>query len=757
MKLVKYIWIFFVTCIMMFLIHMLAVQFNFLGLYGKMPDFEALQNPKSEVASELYSSDGVLIGKYFRSNRSPVDYEQISKNMINALVATEDARYEEHSGVDGRAMFRVLIGLFSGGSGGGGSTISQQLAKNLFKMRNFSEFEGPFYKVPGFRQLIIKSKEWITALRLERAYTKNEIITMYLNTVDFGSNSFGIKSASKVFFGTSADSLKVEQAAVLVGLLKAPTLYSPILNPKNSQFRRNTVLTQMHKYDYLNKEEKDSLQKLPIVLKYEVENQNTGLATYFRTVLHNDLVRWGRERNIDIYSDGLKIYTTINSKAQQHAETAVSNHMKYIQKEFDKFWKGKNPWIDENGKEIKGFVESSIKRTEAYRLLDKNFNGNKDSITHYLNLKKKMRIFSWKGEKDTMFSTIDSLKYYKRFLNAGLLAVNPENGQIVAWVGGIEHKYFKFDHVKQSVRQPGSTFKPFVYLAAIDNGFSPCEEFQDIPYTFQFENGGQNVTWTPQNSEGEYTGKTFTLRQAMARSINSITANVIDKVSPKRVVDYCRKLGIKSPLEPVPALCLGSSDVSIYELVGAYATFPNQGVYNEPQYLLRIEDKTGKVLYEYVPQKKEALNEETAYLMCYMLQGGTQEKGGTALGLHRYPKLFKGNEVGGKTGTTSNYSDGWFVGVTQNLVTGVWVGGEDRCIRFTTYTFGQGSKLALPIVGAFMEKAYADPQTHITPALFKRPAKRTVATNCDVNKNESQDNSDKVILDNSSNDLKKEF
>jgi penicillin-binding protein 1A len=754
MKAIKYIWIGAVAFLALFIIHVFAVQYNFLYLFGKMPDFEMLQNPKSELASELYSSDGVQIGKYFRSNRSPVDYDQISPNMLNALIATEDSRYDEHSGIDGRAMFRVFVGMFAGGSGGGGSTISQQLAKNLFNMRHFDEFEGPLYYIPGVKQLIIKTKEWIMSLRLEKAYTKNEIITMYLNTVDFGSNTFGIKSAAKTFFNTTPDKLKIEQAAVLVGLLKAPTYYSPIKNPKNALNRRNTVLAQMFKYSYLTEEQKDSIKKIPITLDYEVENQNTGLATYFRTVLHNDLVKWGKEHNIDIYSAGLKIYTTINSKAQEYAEKAVADHMKYIQREFDRFWKGRNPWIDESGREIKNFAETAIKRTDTYRYLNEVYAGNRDSITYYLNIKKKMKVFSWSGDKDTLFSTIDSLKYYKKFLNVGLLSVHPETGHIVAWVGGIDHKYFKQDHVKQSYRQPGSTFKPFVYLAAIDNGFSPCQEFQDIPYTFQLEDGG---TWTPQNSEGEYTNKTYTMRQAMARSINSITANVMDKVSPKRVVDYCQKLGIKSKLEPVPALCLGSSDVSVYELVGAYATFPNQGVYNEPQYLLRIEDKNGKVLYEQAPARKEVLNEESAYMMCYMLQGGTQERGGTALGLHHYSKLFKGNEVGGKTGTTSNYSDGWFVGVTQNLVTGVWVGGEDRCIHFTTFTFGQGAKLALPIVGAYMENTYSDEKTNVKPAIFKRPKEKLPELNCAKYKDNSSDTSGVKVLDNNDNKIEKDF
>ncbi|MFQ3576913.1 MAG: transglycosylase domain-containing protein [Cytophagales bacterium] len=726
-KLILIFWFSFFLFFFFIVIHVWAVKNDFLGLYGGMPSLDVLENPKSELASELYSSDGVLLGKYFRSNRSPVEFEEISPNLINALVATEDIRFEQHSGIDMKGTFAIPFAILAGDRRGS-STLTQQLAKNLFKTR---EFKGHLTKVKGLKTLIIKTKEWITAVKLESSYSKREIITMYLNTVDFGSNAYGIKTAAKTFFNTTPDRLNVQQAAVLVGLLKAPSNYSPVMNPENSKNRRNTVLEQMQKYGFLTKIKCDSLKKTELVLDYEVENHNTGSATYFRTVVHNYLVQWCKQRDLDLYADGLKIYSTINSKAQKYAEEAVTEHMKYIQKEFDRVFKGKNPWIDENKKEIPNFIETSIKRTDVYRSLKKRFPNNPDSIEFYLNKKKKLKVFSWNGEKDTVMSAYDSLRYYKRFLNAGLISVNPGTGYIISWVGGIDHKYFKFDHVKQSVRQPGSTFKPFVYLAALDNGYSPCFEIEDVPVTFQYPNGNDIITWTPKNAEDVYTGKSFTLRQAMARSINSITANVMKRMGPENVVAYCRKIGFTSPLDPVPALCLGSSDVSIYELVGAYSTFANQGTYTEPQFILRIEDKNGNLIHEFPPKKKEALNPETAFLMCHMLMGGTQEKGGTALGLYRYNNIFKGNEVGGKTGTTSNYSDGWFVGVTPNLVAGVWVGGDDRCIHFTDFTFGQGARLALPIVGMYMDKVFGDPNTQVTPARFKRPENLKVEINCD--------------------------
>ena len=719
-RIIRWTWIAMVGLILFIALHFTFVNYNFLYLYGGMPSLEVLENPKSELASELYSGDGQLLGKYFRENRSPVDFSEISPNMTNALIATEDVRFYEHSGIDLKATVAIVWSVIKNDRRGS-STLSQQLAKNLFDTRE-EKYEGPLSKIPGIRTLIIKTKEWITAIKIENSYTKNEILTMYLNVVDFGSNAFGVKSAAQTFFGTTPDKLKPQEAAVLVGLLKAPSYYSPILNPARALLRRNTVLEQMEKYDYISATTLDSLKVIPIELSYSVENQNKGNATYFRTVVHNYLIDWCKNRDIDLYSAGLRVYTTVDSRMQKYAEEAMDKHMKYIQGIFDQTWKGRNPWIDEHGKEIPNFIELAAKRSDRYRSLKEAYDGNEDSISYWMNKKIKMRVFAWGGERDTLFSPMDSIRYYKRFLQSGLLSMDPRNGHIKAWVGGIDHKYFKFDHVKQSKRQPGSTFKPFTYLAALDNGYSPCFEIQDAPVTFQYQNGGETLTWTPQNSEGIFTGKTFTLRQAMARSINSITANVMKRVGPQTVVDYCRRLGIKSPLDPVPALCLGSSDVSIFELVGAYGTFANHGIYTEPIFITRIEDKNGNVLQEFVPNSKEAINEETAYLMLHMLKGGTEEKDGTALGLRRY-KIFDGNDVGGKTGTTSNYSDGWFMAVTKSLVTGVWVGGDDRCIHFTSFTYGQGSKLALPIAGNYLEKVYNDKDISIIKGYFDRPEK----------------------------------
>jgi len=719
--LIKITWIGFISGILLLFSYVWAVKNDLWGLFGGMPTLETLENPKSELASELYSSDYVLLGKYFRYNRTPVTYEEISPNLINALIATEDIRFEEHSGIDFKGTLAIIYYKLKGDKRGS-STITQQLAKNLFETRG-NAYKGSLSEVKGIRTLIVKTKEWITAIKLENSYTKKEIITMYLNTVDFGSNAYGIQVAAKTFFDTTPSKLKVQEAAVLVGLLKAPTYYSPILNPENSLNRRNTVLEQMYKYKYIGNDELENYKNKPIELKYKVDNHNTGLATYFRSEILDFLLKWSKDNGYDLFSDGLKIYATIDSRVQKYAEDAMEKHMKFIQARFYEALHGGPAWVDENMKEIPGFIENVARRTERYKLLSIKYHGNKDSITYYMSKKIRMRIFSWKGDIDTLMSPFDSIRYYKKILQAGLMSVDPKNGHIKAWVGGINHKFFKYDHVRQSKRQPGSTFKPFVYLAAIDNGYSPCYQVQDIPVTFQYTLDGENKTWTPKNSEDEYTGESFTVRQAMARSINSITAYLIKQLGPQRVVDYARRLGITSTLEAVPALCLGSSDVSLYELVGAYATFANSGTYTEPQFITRIEDKNGNLIKEFIPTNHEAISEETAYIMLHMLKGGLEEKKGTSQGLFRYPGLFGGNEIGGKTGTTSNYSDGWYVGVTSNLVTGIWVGGDDRSIHFHTYTYGQGAKLALPIFGLFMEKVYADTTCGIKKGFFTRPSK----------------------------------
>lgn len=726
-KVIVFLWLGFAGFFLGAILFIFLVKINFLYLFGEIPTFEKLENPKSEFASELYSEDKVLLGKYFRENRSPVEFEEISPLFINTLKATEDIRFEEHSGIDLKGILSIVPSLLAG-QRRGSSTISQQLAKNLFDTRD-EKYDGLLTKIYGIKTVIIKIKEWITAIKIERSYTKQEILNMYLNTVDFGSNAYGIKVASQTFFDKLPSELTYAECAVLVGVLKAPTLYSPVLNPKNALRRRNTVIEQLEKYKFISSKQSDSIKAMPIELHFQVENHNKGSATYFRSVVSSYLTEWCKKNGYDLYSDGLKVYTTLNAKVQTYAEQAVEEHLKVIQAKFFEHWKGKKPWADENGKEIPNFIETVSKRSEMYRLYMEAYDGNQDSVKYYMNKKRKVKVFSWKGEKDTVLSPMQEIAYYKWFLQAGFIAMDPTTGHIKAWVGGINHKYFKYDHVKQGSRQPGSTFKPFVYATGMENGYTPCDQFQDVPTTFQFFDGKENKTWTPKNSEGVYTGKTMTLRQAMARSVNSITANMIKIVGPEKVAKTAQKLGIKSPLEPVPALCLGSSDVTIFELVNAYSTFVNNGSWIEPIFITRIEDKYGNVLQEFVPETKEAMNEESAYMMVHMLKGGTEEKDGTALGLYRY-KIFGGNEVGGKTGTTSNYSDGWFVGITHNLVAGAWVGGDDRSIHFRTYALGQGSRLALPIVGKFFEKVYADTTTEIKKGYFNRPKSFNIELNC---------------------------
>jgi penicillin-binding protein 1A len=723
---IKILWVSFLGGASLFVLYIFLVSINFQNWFGEMPSLENLENPKSEEASELYTEDNILLGKYFRENRTPVEFEKISPNLVNALVATEDSRFEEHSGIDLRGLMRVLFKTFLAGqsTAGGGSTLSQQLAKNLFSTRS-SKYQGNMSNVPGLKTLVVKTKEWITAIQLERSYTKTEIMTMYLNTVDFGSNAFGIQVAARTFFDRSPDSLNINEAAMLVGLLKAPTMFSPIENPAFALGRRNTVLDQMEKYGYLTSEKFDSLTKIPINLRYNVENHNQGLATYFRSLSTNFLMGWCKERGMDLYSDGLRIYSTIDSRMQKYAEDAVAEHMKDLQKKFFQQWGKKNPWLDEKGKEIPNFIENAAKKTDRYRALKQIY--GKDTLAIIKEMKKKIRmsVFTWNkpGQQiDTMMSPYDSIKYYKHFLHTGFLAMDPHTGYIKAWVGGINHRHFKYDHVRQGKRQPGSTFKPIVYATALDLGYPPCYELPDLPVGFP-TGDKDNSVWTPQNSDGKFSGEMFTLRRAMANSINSITANLIRKVHPETVVEYAKRLGITSPLDAVPALCLGVCDVSLFEMVGAYGTFANEGVYTEPFFITRIEDKNGNILQEFIPKTVEALNEETAYMMLYMLRGATEEKGGTALGLNQFGLLWQGGEIGGKTGTTQNYSDGWFIGVVPKLVAGAWVGGDDRCIHFRSMDLGQGARMAMPIWGLFMQKIFKDKSLGIKQAVFAKPSK----------------------------------
>jgi penicillin-binding protein 1A len=702
------------------IIFFLAVNFNFLWLFGSSPAIDNDKAPEMSVASELYTADSVLIGKYFIENRIPVAYDEISQNIINALIATEDARFYEHSGIDVKATFSVFWYMLNGDSRGG-STISQQLAKNLYKTRKTSR--GLLGYVPYVRTFISKTKEWITAVKLERNYSKQEILTMYLNTVDFGSNAFGIKVACRTFFNKLPSKVNIQEAATLVGMLKAPTAFSPAVHPDKSLARRNVVLSQMLKYNYINQIQYDSISKLPIVLDYSVEDPTeTELGSYIRIAAAGFLKDWCKETGYDIYTSGLKIYTSIDSKLQKYADDAVEKQMKILQQRFNLHWGNQDPWIDENDQEIKNFIEDQIEKSTLYKNLIKQYNNNLDSVNAVLNRPRKMNLFSWnKGETDTILSPIDSMKYMKRILNAGFVVMDPFTGKLLAWVGGISYKFFKYDHVNQAERQPGSTFKPFVYCAAIDNGYSPCDRFYDQQVIVKYTEDGEEKTWTPHNADWEFTGENMSLRYAMAKSCNSVTIQLSEKIGFQTVADYAKKLGITATLKPVPSIGLGSNDVKLLEMVAAYSVFLNHGIYSEPLLVTKITDRDGNLIKEFKPKQKRVLSEETAWLMTYMLKGGLEEPGGTAQELWDYSEVLQDNEVGGKTGTSSNYSDGWFIGVTKDIVAGSWVGGEDRCIHFRKEEHMEGCFTALPIFGIFMMKVYDDKNSKITKGKFPKP------------------------------------
>ena len=703
-RLVRRLWLAFIGCLIAIPIYAFTVKINLGNLYGALPSLANLENPKSDLSSELYAADGVLLGKYFRYNRSSVAYEAISPNVIHALLATEDYQFEKHAGIYLKGITRAFVlSVMLQQRKGGGSTLTQQLAKNLFKTRS-EQYKGLLSNIPLVKTVIMKTKEWIVAIQLERAYTKKEIIMMYLNTVSFGSNAYGIQVAAKTFFNTTPEQLSIEQAALLVGMLRAPSYYSPIKNPAKALRRRNTVLAQLCKYQFITPATYETLKQRPIELEYKVENHNLGPATYFRSAIRDFLLAWTKSHGYDLFEDGLKIYTTIDSRLQEHAETVVKEHMKALQQKFEQHWEGQNPWINQQGKEIPNFIQKATKRSEVYQALVAKHGTDKTTIDSILNTPVPTKLFAWEGEIDTVISPVEAIKYNKRILHAGFMAMDPHTGHIKAWVGGIDYKNFRYDHVLQGKRQPGSTFKPIVYAAAIDNGYSPCYEVIDAPVTFKLP--AKHATWTPKNASGTYTGQKMTLRQAMSRSVNSITAYLTKQIGAELVVDYARRLGIQSPMDPVPALCLGSSDVSVYELVGAYSTFMNKGIWTEPLYITRIEDKQGRIIQEFIPQRQEAISEETAWLMMHMLRGAIEDQG-TLRGLS---KAFKeDNELCGKTGTTSNQSDGWCIGMSQGLCTGVWVGGEDRCIHFRTLATGQGAVTARPMWEKFMLRLYEDP------------------------------------------------
>lgn len=675
------------------------------GYFGDLPTFEDLENPSNALASEVFSGDGELLGKYYFQNRTNIHYRELSPNLVNALKATEDIRFEQHSGIDIRGLMRVLfktVILQQSGSGGG-STITQQLAKNLF----------PRERISGAKLAIRKIQEWIIAVKLERNYTKEEIIAMYFNTVEFGSNSFGIKSAAQTFFNKAPSELSIDESAILVGLLKAPTYYSPVRNPENSLRRRNVVLYQMQKYKMLQPAEYDSLKALPLALRYQAEDHNAGLATYFREYLRLYLNKWCNDnpRNdgtkYNIYKDGLRIYTTIDSRMQRYAEEAVREHLTDLQKVFFDHWKGRVAWA--KNPEI---ITDGIKRTARYREL-KAEGVSLDSIQKVFDTPVRMSVFSWNGEIDTVMSPLDSMKYYKMYLRTGMMAMEPSTGHVKAWVGGADYRHFKYDMVKDGKRQVGSTFKPFVYTLAMQEGYSPCYKVPNVRVSIPLEDG---TVWSPENSDGKYGGM-LSLKEALAESINSVTAFLMKQFGPQAVVDIAQKMGITSQLDPYYAIGLGTPDITVYEMTGAYATFANKGVWTEPIFVTRIEDKNGVVLQDFVPRKVEALNEETAYVTLSLLKGVVEY--GTGMRLRFRYKLT--NPIAGKTGTSQNQSDGWFVGITPELTTGVWVGCEDRAVHFRTTNLGQGANTALPIWGLFMQKVYNDTGIALTKEDFEKP------------------------------------
>ena len=711
-RVVRLAWTGFGLLVAFFLLYPLLVKTNFLFLFGKSPSLEELENPKVEQPSEVYTADGVLLGRYFRENRAPVPLSQMSPWLTKALIATEDVRYYDHSGIDAPSLVStVYYGLR--GDKRGGSTISQQLAKNLYKTRN-RQSQGSLSQVPGVGVVVAKTKEWLTAVELERRYTKQEILQMYFNTVEYGSNAFGIKVAAKTFFSTTPDSLLPEQAAMLVGLLNNPTAFNPRFHPQAATRRRNVVLQRMGQAGFLPVAQAKALQADPIVLHYQVEKHVDGPDTYFRGAISQAANKWCEDNGYDLYRDGLRVYTTLDSRLQDHAEEAVHHRMKQLQQQFDNFWRerNQNPWVDEDGNELPDFIETQMKRTDTYKRLAVRYQGQPARLDSALHAKRPMKVFTWKhDDNDTtlVLSPLDSLAYYKHLLQAGMMTMDPFTGSIKAWVGGLDYRFFQYDHVRQGRRQPGSTFKPFVYLTALDNGYSPCDRIRDERVTINYIENGQPMQWQPDNVTREYTGINMTLRSAMARSVNSVTAQLTEKVGWGKVADYAHKVGISSPLLPVPSIGLGSAgDVSVYEMVDAYSTFVNSGFRSEPRIITRIEDRNGNVIQQFDPVQHRAISPETAWLMVYMLRGGMEEPGGTSQGLWDFDIFHKDNQVGGKTGTTSNYSDGWYMGLTKDLVSGIWVGGEDRSIHFYHSQQGEGGRMALPIFGRYMEHVYGD-------------------------------------------------
>ena len=703
-----------VSFIVFVILYLGAVDINFLGLFGQSPSMATIKSTRPAQASEVYSCDSILLGKFFSENRTPVKYEEVAPAFWQALIDTEDERFYHHYGIDVPAFFAALKDYIVGNSARGASTITQQLAKNLFRTRT-DYSTGLLGEVPGLRMLVVKSKEWVTALKLEWNFTKEEILTMYANTVDFGSNAYGIKTAARTYFGVSPAELKPEQAAVLVGMLKATTTYNPRLNPDNAMRRRNTVMANMVSNGHLTQQQYDSLSTQPIALNYSVESVYDGEAQYFRDALQNDIQEWCKAHHIDPYTDGLKIYTTLDMRMQKYAEQAVWQQMNEIQQSFNQHWAGMNPWQDAYYREIPQFIENLARRLPVYRELERQFPDSPDSIWQRLNTPHDMTLFSYDGPVNTQMSTLDSLRYICRFMHCGFVAIEPHTGHVKAWVGDVDFDTWKYDKVT-ALRQPGSTFKLFVYTEAMNQGMTPCKLYQDTYYNIQ--------GWTPHNASGSVSEATMTLRSAFAQSVNTIAARLGQDVGIDCVARTAHKMGINSHLEELPSLALGASDVCLLELVNAYCTVANDGRRHKPVFVTHILNRDGNEIYRSHDEQREAIPYRSAFFMQRMLMGGLN---GTSWSLRNYvgPHLAD-TDFGGKTGTSNNHSDAWFVGVSPRLVCGAWVGGEYRAIHFRTGALGQGSRTALPVCGRFLQAVMDDARFQHYHARFPECSDTTI-------------------------------
>ena len=713
----------FVSCIAAFFIYLGMVDTNFLWLFGKSPGFSRIMNPETHQASEIYSADGKLIGKFFNENRTPVKFEDVNPTFWKVLVDTEDERFYKHHGIDFTGMLAAAKDMIVHHDARGASTITQQLAKNMFRVRT-QYSTGLLGYIPGIKMLVMKSKEWIIATKLELVYDKKDILTMYANTVDFGSNAFGIKTACKTYFNTTPSELTLDQMAVLVGMLKATTYYNPRINPKNSLKRRNIVLSNMLRHNDINRVQYDSISAKPITLNYSVESNYDGKALYYREYLANYLKDWCEENDYDLYSSGLKIYTTLDSRMQEYAEQAAIKQMKIVQRNFKNHWGNEEPWQDENHKVIPGFIEGIAKKLPVYKYLSNKFENSPDSIDYYLNKPHTVKLFDYeKGFIEEQMSTMDSIRYMVHFMHCAFVAMEPQTGAVKAWVGDINFNTWKYDKVT-AMRQPGSTFKLFVYTEAMNQGLTPCDKRRDEYFSMQVfdKKKNQEVTWAPTNANGSFSGDSMALKSAFARSINSVAVRLGQEMGISRIVETAHKMGIKSPLDATPALALGSSDINLMELANAYCTIANDGVHHEPVVVTRIVDKDGKEVYTAPTAEEQAIPYRSAFFMQQLLMGGLREPGGTSMSFGGYlGDSYKDTDWGGKTGTSNNHSDAWFMGVSPKLVVGAWVGGEYRCIHFRTGTLGQGSRTALPICGYFVQALLSDPNFKQYHAKFGKP------------------------------------